>query len=410
MRRPVHQIVQGVLRHGFEVLTSANTEIRATMLVDEYRARRRSYQEKARQAGLHYDHARVRELTLKRLLSRGCSPEPRAVGDVHTLAFFPLISWHARLLRPLSALGPLSHFDDVGSGLDLAGLQANTSSALQTRQRVCKAFEDHALKVSRERKVDWVFTYAAGMELPPDTIDRVREITGAPVVGMCLDDRQSWEGFLIGDHLSGQIHIAPRLDLAWTSARVACEWYMVEGGNPIFLAEGCDPEDYCPGDQKQDIDICFVGQAYGFRAPFIAKLRSLGLRVHAAGHGWPGGAVSDGEMLALLRRSKIVLGLGGIGWSQQLKNMKGRDFDVPAIGTAVYLASYNPELADVFHIGREIVCFSSEDECLELAQRLLADDNRRLAIARAGRDRCVREHTWSHRFGKILNTLGIVVG
>jgi hypothetical protein len=293
-------------------------------------------------------------------------------------------------------------------GLDLAGLVSKSSFAIQTRQRVCKLFEDYALKVSRERKVDWVFTYAGGLELLPDTIDRVREITGAPVVGMCLDDKQSWEGFLIGGHLSGQLDIASRLDLAWTSARIACEWYMVEGGNPIFLPEGCDPEDYCPGEQEQDIDICFVGQAYGFRRPFIAKLRNLGLRIHAAGYGWPGGPVSDAELLALLRRSKIVLGLGGIGWSQHLKNTKGRDFDVPALGTAVYLTSFNPELADMFHIGREIVCFSSEDECVELAQCLLVDEKRRREIALAGRARCVLEHTWAHRFRQILDTLGVV--
>jgi spore maturation protein CgeB len=113
-------------------------------------------------------------------------------------------------------------------------------------------------------------------------------------------------------------------------------------------------------------------------------------------------------MVTLLARSKIILGHGGIGWSASLKNIKGRDFDGPCAGSGAYLTSYHPELADFFRIGEEIVCYSSPDECIELARWLLADDPRRRAIARAGRERCLREHTWLHRFKRILQTLGVL--
>jgi spore maturation protein CgeB len=154
--------------------------------------------------------------------------------------------------------------------------------------------------------------------------------------------------------------------------------------------------------------VGFVGQAYGFRRTFVDKLRKLGLSVHTAGYGWPAGTVGDDGLVQLFRRSKIVLGMGGIGWSEDLKNTKGRDFDAPAVGTASYLTSYNPELADLFDIGREIVCFSNADECYEIARQLLMDEPMRQAIARAGRKRCLQQHTWIHRFEHVLDVLGIL--
>jgi hypothetical protein len=279
---------------------------------------------------------------------------------------------------------------------------------IAARQEACDEFLRYATEVSRQRKVDWVFTYASAMEMLAETVDKVRKITGAPVVGMCLDDKQSWDAEEFGGQHGGQVPLVPRLDLAWTSARVACEWYMVEGGNPIHLPEGCDTEVFSPTAGTRDVDVCFVGQAYGFRQAFVDRLRRLGLPVCTAGAGWPGGPGTTEEVIRLWRRSKIILGLGGIGWSPDLKNVKGRDFDAPAVGTAVYLTSYNPELAEHFDIGKEICCFSSPDECVEVAHQLLADESWRQDIAQRGRERCLRQHTWIKRFERVLGALGVL--
>jgi hypothetical protein len=280
---------------------------------------------------------------------------------------------------------------------------------IAARRKACDEFLHYAAEVSRRRKVDWVFTYASAMELLADTVDRVRDITGAPVVGMCLDDKQSWDAEEFGGQRGGQLPMAPRLDLAWTSARIACQWYLVEGGNPICLPEGCDPDLFSPAPTPQDVDVCFVGQAYGFRRAFVERLRRLGLVVRTAGSGWPGGPITTDEVIRLYRRSRVILGLGGIGWSVDLKNVKGRDFDAPAVGTAAYLTSYNPELAEYFDIGKEISCFSSLDECVEVAQDLLADQTRRQDIAQRGRERCLGAHTWVRRLERVLEVLGLLV-
>jgi hypothetical protein len=408
MRRTFPGILRGIKDYSFATVSSAKADLGAILLLNEYRARRQSYSTKARELSLRYEDSKVPERTKALLGSKGLFPSPRSSGSIHTLAFFPLVGWHSQLLRPLAALGPLSHFDSHAYGIDFDGLVLAKPKAIAARRAACLEFERYAARAASERPIDWVFAYASGLDILADTIDRIRNITHAPVIGMCLDDKQSWEGFVIGEQLSGQLPIAPRLDLAWTSARVACEWYMVEGGNPIHMPEGCDPDVHFPGGEDQDIDICFVGQAYGFRRPFIAKLQDLGLRVHTAGRGWPSGTIADDEVIRQFQRSKVVLGLGGIGWSADLKNVKGRDFDAPCLGTGPYLTSYNPELAEFFDIGREIVCFSSLDECVELAERLLMNAPLRRDIAAQGRARCLREHTWNHRFRRILSVLGIL--
>jgi spore maturation protein CgeB len=116
--------------------------------------------------------------------------------------------------------------------------------------------------------------------------------------------------------------------------------------------------------------------------------------------------VSDAEMIALMRRSKVILGLGGVGWSPDLKNVKGRDFDAPCIGA--YVTSFNPDLADMFRIGEEIACYSTPDEAVEVVRDLLRNDAKRAAMARAGRARCLREHTWRQRYERVLELLGVL--
>lgn len=383
----------------------SHIELRAELMLEAYRRRRERYRAAALDQGLRYDPAGVAASTTRRLQSKGIGVTPRAGSDVHTLAYVPMISWHHQLLSPLRELGPLSHFDYEAHGLRYTDLAFRRPGALDQRRAAALAFEEFARTVSRERKVDWVYVYATGMEIPAPTLGRVREITGAPIVGMCLDDKQSWEGPEYGGQRLGQIDIAPELDLAWTSARVACEWYLAEGSNPIFLPEGCSPDLFQPRSAPPDIDVSFTGIAYGFRPDFIARLRRAGLEVRTYGRGWPDGGLSDEEMVRVMQRSKLILGLGGIGWSEHLKNVKGRDFDAPCVGA--YVTSFNPDLADWFRIGSEIACYSCADEAVDVLRWLLRDDNARQQLAQRGRSRCIATHTWQARFETVLEALGI---
>jgi spore maturation protein CgeB len=104
----------------------------------------------------------------------------------------------------------------------------------------------------------------------------------------------------------------------------------------------------------------------------------------------------------------VNLGLGGIGYSESLTNVKTRDFEIPGTGGGVYLTSFNPDLAQHLAVGREILCYRNRQELTELTRWCLHHRDEADAIAAAGRARCLREHRWLHRYLELCRILGIV--
>lgn len=113
-------------------------------------------------------------------------------------------------------------------------------------------------------------------------------------------------------------------------------------------------------------------------------------------------------MVQVINQSRINLGMGGIGYSEDLTNVKTRDFEIPGVGGGVYLTSFNPDLAQHFIIGEEILCYRNRDEILELIRQSLSQPGKTREIARRGRERCLREHRWLHRYLRLLQILQII--
>ena len=74
----------------------------------------------------------------------------------------------------------------------------------------------------------------------------------------------------------------------------------------------------------------------------------------------------------------------------------------------MYLTSFNPDLAQHFDVGREVLCYRNREEAVEVIRWCLAHPDEADAIARAARDRCVREHRWLHRYEAMLRVLGVL--
>ncbi len=204
------------------------------------------------------------------------------------------------------------------------------------------------------------------------------------------------------------IDIAKWLDIAWTSSTVATEWYLVEGSNPVYLPEGFDPSVYRPMKVDRDIPVSFIGEAYGFRQSFVGFLGKHQIPVTAFGGGWNTKPVWGADQVAIINRSRINLGHGGIGYSEELTNVKTRDFEIPGTGGGLYVTTFNPDLARHFVIGAEIVCYRSREEAVELINYFLARPDEADGIAAAARRRCIGEHRWFHRYRRILELLRIV--
>jgi glycosyl transferase family 1 len=374
----------------------------------EYEARRERYAHTARERGFMYREADVVDSVRTRLDARGYRPTPRALGEIHTFAFVPQIGWHAALVHDLHELGPVTLFDYARLGFEWDDFYRATPTGRE-RRRAMNAMVVPALREAHARRsVDWVFVYASGVEISAATIRQITSELRIPTVNMCLDDKQSWTGAWMGDHRAGQIDIASTFDLSWTSARVACEWYLVEGARPLYMPEGFDGSLHGPMPVTQDILVSFIGSAYGFRRDIIEYLRRHGIPVRTFGPGWGTRSVLGREQVEIINRSVINLGLGGIGYSEDLTNVKTRDFEIPGTGGGLYVTSFNADLAQHFAIGEEIVCYRSRDELLELIRHYLRHPDEAQRIARRARERSLREHRWVHRYRRICRTLGLV--
>jgi hypothetical protein len=380
---------------------------RSWQLKREYVARREHYAHLAHERKLVYRESDIISALRGRLKGRGYIPTPRRMGEVHTFTFIPHIGWHTALIPDLRELGPVSEFDYVAYGYQPEEFRRRDNRAAQ-RRREMNDMVLPALRAAHARQpVDWVFIYASGLEVRGEMVRSIVEELGVPVVNMCLDDKQSWDGpILDGQHL-GQIDIAPFFDLSWTSARVVCEWYLVEDGRPTYMPEGFDMNTYRPMAVGQDIPVSFIGGAYGYRPSVVRYLRRHGVPLQTFGEGWPDfGWVKD--VVEIINRSIINLGMGGIGYLETLTNVKGRDFEIPGTGGGVYLTSFNPDLAQHFIIGEEILCYRNREEMLELIRYYLAHPDDAGAIARRGRERCLREHRWLHRYERVCKMIGIL--
>lgn len=380
---------------------------RRQQLHRSFRQRQMDYARRAEVAGLRYDLQSTANDVQQRLASRGYHPTLKDSGDIHTFAFIPRIGWHSALYPDLQVLGRVSEYDYSAHGYTPEEFRKRNALAVRRRQAMHREFLETLCRVHAEDPVDWVFIYASGLEVTPQLVEEITQRIGVPVVNMCLDDKQSWDAPGMDGSRFGQIDLAPAFDLSWTSARVACEWYLCEGGRPIYMPEGFDPNFYRPMPVEKDVPVSFIGGDYGFRRSLIRDLRRCNVPVHVFGPGWGTESLWGEDQIRMINRSQINLGAGGIKYSEMLTNVKTRDFEIPGTGGGVYITTFNPDLAEHFDIGREIVCYHSREELVDLIRYYLRRPEEADAIAERGRARCLREHRWLHRYRSICDVLGI---
>lgn len=383
----------------------------------EYEKRREHYSDQARRGGLTYHEPTEINRVRARLADRGYSAKKRKPGEIHTFACVPIggggaesyrMAWQRDLLADLRELGPVSHFNYGAEGYRWQEFRYDGAGGLRRRDEMNASFIDSLRRAHRERPVDWLFAYASGIELTPATLRKITEEIGIPSVCMCLDDKQMFDGGLLGGYRSGMADIGREFDIAWTSARVACEWYLVEGGRPLYIPGGGDVTHYHPIPVEQDIPVSFIGAGYGFRKSVVRFLRAHDVPIETYGASWGTRFLSAEEQIQVINRSIINLGMGGIRASEELTNVKGRDFEIPLVGGGVYLTTFNPDLAQHFRIGEEILCYRNRDEMLELIRYYMAHPDEAREIARRGRQRCLAEHRWLHRYQKLCRIFGIL--
>jgi hypothetical protein len=108
------------------------------------------------------------------------------------------------------------------------------------------------------------------------------------------------------------------------------------------------------------------------------------------------------DMYRVLAQARIVVNRHIEAAEGLANNM--RLFESTGMG-ALVLTEAAPNLGELFEPGHEVATYADEDELVAEIERFLADEDARAAIAAAGRERTLREHTYERRIAELAALL-----
>jgi len=285
----------------------------------------------------------------------------------------------------------------VGMGVEVVRFDFSTIARKFGRRRMNELLYETAFRYSP----DLMFTVLFRDELDRDVVTRIRDELGVVVYNWFCDDHWRYEQF--------SSRWVDAFTWASTTSKDAFRRYQCDGHTNVFLTQWACNTRLCRRLNLPYVyDVSFIGQPHGSRRKIIEALRSQGISVYARGFGWPGGKVSQSEMVRIFNQSKINLNLSNssVGGSDQIK---GRDFEVPGCGGFLITGAIE-ELREYYDVGREVVCYDSVTDLIDKVRYYLAHEQERQMIAENGYRRVIRDHTYEIRLTQVGDMVGVRLG
>lgn len=252
-----------------------------------------------------------------------------------------------------------------------------------------------------------LFIFMYQEQVDRELVRWVSESTPTVTVGWFADDHWRFDGY--------SRFWAQALNWVLTTDVSAVDKYRAIGQPNVLLSQWAANEvDYHPTGTGLRYDVTFVGQPHGRRRELVEYLRRKGIDIQTWGPGWPNGRVTQGQMVEIFSSSRINLNMAAssAGFSslrgRGASQIKGRVLEVPACG-GLLLTDSAPDLDRYFRIGEEIAVYRSRRDLLRWVRYLLQHENERAAIAHAGYERAIREHTWRRRFSDVFAAIELLV-
>lgn len=199
-------------------------------------------------------------------------------------------------------------------------------------------------------------------------------------------------------------------DLVISSFPPTLEWFREKGIPTQLHRLGFDARilNYINSGERI-FDVTFIGSFYNVHSSRIAWLESLSTRfpqIKIWGPRPPSlllkrqymGQAWGHQMYQILRSSKITLNHHG-DVPPYANNM--RLFEATGMGTLL-ITDWKENLHEIFEPGKEVIAYRNTRECAELIQYYLEHDEDRKAIACAGQQRVLREHTYYYRMQELV--------
>ena len=271
-----------------------------------------------------------------------------------------------------------------------------------------------ALKLAQRHRPE-LSIVLKGEVLLPETVDRIRALGYGPVAQWCGDD-PSWFPNIIA-----AAHLYHRFFLAEPSYAADLVRYGVQAE---FLPHAADPAAWSAGAEDPPppgFDVVFIGDArhnMGHlpasreRVELVEAVARAGVNLGLWGRGWEKleeryaarrhhrglTLLPASRVAAVYRAAKIVL---NVHHAQMREGVNMRTFEIPAAG-AFQLSDHKARMHELFEIDREIAVFHDRAELVDRVHAFLADDESRRAIAQAGRERVLRDHTYAVRMRQFV--------
>lgn len=170
------------------------------------------------------------------------------------------------------------------------------------------------------------------------------------------------------------------------------------------------------GKVEQDVPVSFVGgisRHHGKAIPLLEKLADE-TPIQFFGYGAKtlpktspirkkhNGEVWGPQMYRALARSRITVNRHINVAENNANNM--RLYEATGVG-ALLITDQKDNLGELFEVGKEVVAYSSPEECVDLINYYVAHPQEAAAIAAAGQQRTLRDHTYRSRMAELSEIL-----
>jgi len=253
------------------------------------------------------------------------------------------------------------------------------------------------LNFVKKEKLDYIFYITYQDQIKLNTLLRIKKL-GVKIIGWFSDDQWRFDEF--------SKKISPYLDFQITTYPIAFEKYKQLHFHPILCQWGANQRFYVNKNIKKKLyDVSFIGQKHGIREKFIQGLIDRGIEINTFGRSWLK-RISFNDMIDIFNLSKINLNISASSYSEDVKQIKARHFEVPMCG-GFLLTDYADKLEDYYDLDSEIVCYKGIDDAVEKIKYYLNNDREREKITKGGYLAALKRHTWDNRlktaFEQVIN-------
>lgn len=190
--------------------------------------------------------------------------------------------------------------------------------------------------------------------------------------------------------------------------------YCRYGVKPFYMQWACNPGMFYPVPVKtKNIDVSFIGAAYGKRVEYIKFLVASGIQVKVFGRGWKqhldsidcfGGYLTYKQMLDVISRSKINLNFLWTSAEKERCTVKARTLELSAC-RVFQLSNHTDEFSNYGFVDKEnIAIFSDKINMLEKVRYYLQHHDECETIAQQAYEHVLQHHTWKQRFSDVFES------